>query len=51
MRSDIFGEMKEKKVVIYGVGSQTSLINNVINRGAEVVAIDVSSEAVRRIRD
>lgn len=48
---DIFGEMKGKKVLIYGIGSQTSLIKEFLDRGAEVVAIDISSESVKRVRD
>lgn len=48
---DFFGEIKDKKVLILGVGNQTSLIDAFIDSGAEVVAIDLSSESVKRVRD
>ncbi|MCU7934583.1 MAG: methyltransferase domain-containing protein [Candidatus Thiodiazotropha sp. (ex Dulcina madagascariensis)] len=48
---EVFGDLRDKKVLIYGVGDQTSLIKDFIDRGAYVTAIDISSEAVKRIKE
>jgi ubiquinone/menaquinone biosynthesis C-methylase UbiE len=46
---DQFGDMNGKRVLIYGVGDHSSLIKDFVNRGAYVVGIDISSEAVKKI--
>ena len=46
---DLFGDMNEKKVLLYGVGDHSSLMKEFVNKGAHVVCIDISSEAVKKL--
>ncbi len=48
---NMFGDMKGKKILIYGIGQHISLIREFVNKGGYVVAIDISSEAVEKYRD
>jgi ubiquinone/menaquinone biosynthesis C-methylase UbiE len=45
------GDIKNKTILCYGQGANTSILLSFISRGANVTSIDISDEAVKMVRE
>lgn len=48
--SNFFGNLNNKKILVYGIGCEASLLKSFIDKGAYVVGVDISVESVKSIK-